>query len=195
MKQKLTIFLTIVLALCCLTSCTPIRVSGLSNWEEATSSVSLTKYLFPSQDFLIQFTYDKGVYEYFDSCNHLKPLETVFAVTEYEEEIYLKAKRYCLGEMYLSQSHVFEYNGYVFIENLKLPEAYGNLENGENNRFPHFSIFFGYNDSLNELFFFGLYGGEDLYKDKELSDSDVGEFLEIFYSEYYDFDRNIEEAS
>ena len=165
-------------------------MEGIDNWDIANSSKGLTKYLFPNENFLIQYSYVEGDYHYYDNCNSLDRLETVIAVIKYESDIYLDAKKYCIDNFYLSQNNIKEYNGYFFTENLNLPKSYKNVEDGKNIKFPYYMNMFGYNDSQSVLVFIGLYCNEALYEKAALVHTDFGSFLKAFYSQYYDFDKH-----
>ena len=200
MKNK-TIFVIVVLSLCLLTSCavfqpSPLYVNGLENWRAEESNVGLNQHLFPNEQFITQFTYIDGNYHYNDDCKIFKPsVETSLVYLKYDSELYLEAKQYCLDNMNLSKNNIAEYNGYVFVENLSLPEEYECLQNGENLRYPAFFTMFGYHDSLETLVFIGFHSsattsyGREVYDKIELAKTDFGAFLTEFYLQYYDFNE------
>ena len=89
--------------------------------------------------------------------------------------------------MYLSSENIREYNGYVFVENLALAKGHGFLKDGRNTKFPSWFTMMGYNDSLCKLVFIGFCcsGVDD--PQAAYAETDFGKFLDIFFSEYYDF--------
>ena len=188
--KKCCLFAITVLIAIGLISCSPVEKEGLNNWGRADSSLSNTRYLFPDEEFLTLYPYIDGDYRYFDNCNYLNQLDKAFAFIEYDPEQYLEAKQYCLEYFDLSSDNQKEYKGHVFIETLNMANDYKNVENGKNIKYPYHMNLFGYNDSENRLFFIGLYCTESYYKDADLIRTDMGAFLEAFYSEYYDFNAD-----
>lgn len=185
--KSIAIFVLIIAVMFCLTSCAPIEVEGLEEYSPALSSSGLTSYLFPSEDFLTQFAYVDGTFNYVDMLKYDDEcLEKAMAVLKYDEETYEQVKQYCLTSMDLSDSEI-TYGGYVFLENYQHAIAYDNFDGEKNNRFPYFFTMIGYNDSLKEMFFFGLECGENYHVAAQLIYSDCGAFLNEFYSEYYSF--------
>ena len=192
MKRFNTIVpLLVVLLIFTLVSCSPVQITGLKQWNFTDSSTSLTKYLFPDEDFLSCFEYLDGDYHYFDNCKPWDHLEVAIAFTEYEDEVYLKAKQYCFDNMLLSEYNRIEYNGYVFVETLELPRDYKHLEDGKNTNYPYHMNMFAYNDSLNRLVFLGFYCSVEGEDKADIIKTDFGAFLETYYSEYYDFGTSI----
>ena len=68
-----------------------------------------------------------------------------------------------------------------------MPYAYGNIENGFNEKFPYYFAMFAYNDDKCEFVSIGFYCGMNLYEDANLAIQDFASFLQTFYSEFYDF--------
>ena len=189
--KKITICILALLILG-MVSCSnrPYTISGLDEYHPADSSMGITKHFFPTEDssFLTLFEYADGDYHYYYSGDvHEKAIATL----KYDEGVYKVAKQYCIDNMYLSTTNIKEHNGYIFVENLAYAEAYDHLKNNKNTEFPKFFTMFGYNDSLNTLVFIG-FCAKDAYSDKDdpkdaYAETDFGKFLDIFFSEYYDF--------
>ena len=138
------------------------------------------------------FNYTRGDYHYYDApLLSLSSLEKAIAILEYDDIIYQEAKQYCLNNMYLSPTNIKEHNGYVFIENLGYADYVGSIKNGVNQEFPETFTMFGYNDSLKTLVFLGFCSehANDKKDDPQAAyaETDFGKFLDIFFSEYYDF--------
>lgn len=193
MKKKITMCLCLLI-LFSMVSCSSFEKHGISQYHSGNSKIELTLYFFPTEngDFLKMFDYTWGDYHYYDApFLSVSSLEKAIAVLKYDEEIYRKAKQYCLDNMYLSATNIKEYSGYVFVENLAHPESFGRVKNGANQDFPQIFTMFGYNDALNTLVFIG-FCSENAFSKKDdpkaaYAETDFGKFLDIFYSEYYDF--------
>ena len=192
MKKNYVIAIICVCFLLCACSITPYKKEGLDQWSIYDSNVEITQFLFPDESFLNSFEYCDGDYHYFDDCKSWNGLEVAIAFTEYEDDVYLEAKQYCIDNMLLSEYNRMEYNGYVFVENLQLAQDQNFLENGKNKRYPYRMNMFVYNDSLNRLVFLGFYCTGKVEEQADIIDTDFGAFLELFYSDYYDFGDTID---
>lgn len=172
-----------------MSSCQSVEIHSIEKFELSTSTVSLTQYLLPDEGFIDMFKYTDGNYHYYDNCKLANALELVLMELSYDAETYSKAKNYCLESMYLSDENVKEYNGYIFLENLELPQHLNRLENQKNVKFPYTFAMFSYNDSKQTLIFIGFYCGTGLHNEVDRDATDWGAFLDKYYSEYYDFDK------
>ena len=172
-------------------SCAPYEKHGLSNYHPMDSNFEITQQFFPTEnsDFLDMFDYVWGDYHYYESPLTIikSPYAKAIAVLKYEQNVYWEAKQYCLDHMYLSSTNIKEYNGYMFSENLAFAKENDSLEDGENTDFPGWFTMMAYNDSLNTLVFIGFYCTYDDDPDAAYAETDFGKFLDIFFSEYYDF--------
>lgn len=191
MKRTSTNLFTMCVLICIiafslmLSACSPIVKQGLDNFGLADSTLSLCSHLLPSEEFLTTSNYIGGDYRYWDQNDlfSTNTSEKVFLYLEYAPADYQKAKEYCLSNMQLSSKNTKEHNGYVFTENLAL---------GSNASFPYHFNMFGYNDSLNQLFFIGYHNSKAIYSyadgtTAELAENDFGSFLNTVFGEYYDF--------
>lgn len=189
MKQMLKVAILIIMLTVCMSGCKPVEIHNIDEFSIYTSTVSLTAHLLPDEAFLDTYKYVDGNYHYYDNCKFVNSLELVLMELSYDAEIYEKAKNYCLELMYLSKENVKEYKDYVFMENLSYPEDYECLENGENKNFPHMFTMFAYNDTKHKLMFIGFNCSVELHEEVDDVATDWGEFLDKYYSEYYDFDK------
>lgn len=197
MKIKIIICLCIISIFLTLTSCSPVSIEGIDQYQPEISTVGLTSYLFPDDDFLKRYEYSDGAFFYYDE---FLVVEKTIAVLTYESDIYIQAKENCISREFISKNNVKEYKGFVFSENLRLPQAYNNLKyeygteeidlslnNAYNKEFPNRFNMIGYNDDLNTLIFIGFYCTDDRNEKVNLANTDFGAFLEAFFSEYYNF--------
>ena len=190
---KLSIITLLLAVTICFASCAPITKEGLGEFSAATSSMGLTAYLLPNDSFLTQFDYIDGNYHYFDNDIHTaEALEKCMLWLKYDESQYNMAKEHCITQMALSEKNIKTCGDYVFIENLALTQNSETADSDMDSHFPYFFVMFGYNDTLNELFFIGYRCGKYVYNDidapmAELANTDFGVFLKNVYSEYYDF--------
>ena len=164
------------------------NVDGIENFDKFEGSIEINQYILPSDTFLEEFNYLDIDYHYreryktiFSIVGTDRSLITIY----YEQEEYQQAKEYCLQNMQLLESNRVEYNGYVFIDNVKLETLRNN--NIPTSQFPDYFNMFIYNDDLNCLMFMG-FGGEDNYGfDAQEVKDNWGEFLEKHFSDVYDW--------
>lgn len=189
MKKTVIFFIAIaVLVLFMFTSCTPVYLEGIEEFDEGTSSFGLTAHLLPDKDFLSKFEYTDSMYHYYDNTiNHInkQPLvERIIMVLEYEDDVYEQAKMYCMDNMVLSENRVYEYNGYSFSETLDI------VNHDAESDFPQIFTMFSYNDEKHRLIFMG-FACEITEVDNvnDLINQDFYSFLKEYFYEYYDFDK------
>ena len=166
------------------TSCGEERVyiEGIENFNIATSTTSLNRFLLPSDDFLEKFECEKANYYYNDYSKTsfiMDSIEQSIIICEYSEEYYSDAKEYCINNMTLSEEIVFEHNGYSFAQRTDFTEV---------RDFPRYFTMFVYNDSNHTLIFMGFYATSDHHSEIQLAQDDWGAFLDKYYGDYYDFD-------
>ena len=149
--------------------------------------MELNLFLLPSDDFLecyetidVKYNFRK----HYKSKLDIAPTETSLIVAVYDNEIYAKAKEYCLNEMLLSSDIIINYNGYVFVDNNELAIE---PDDNKNSRFPRWTNMFAYNDDKCELVFMGFYDGSYSVNDADVVIAKWGDFLDKHFSEYYDF--------
>ena len=186
MKKYIAFLLCISTVLLC--SCSSeYSVDGYENFQVSHSHYELNNCLLPTEDFAEMFQYNNIEYYYREKYKSmLEFVEKSLLVIKYEKSIYELAKEYCLQNMQLADSHYIEYNGYVFIENIKLAIAqdrYGTL-----NDFPALFNMFSYNDNLNCLVFMGIYCPNYTSDDAQNVRANWGDFLEKHFSDIYEWD-------
>ena len=164
--------------------------SGLDEFRAAECTYGLNVNLLPSEDFISEFVYTSGDYQYYDrGLNNGWGFVTSIVYLKYEPEIYAEAKMYCTETFILDGDHKFEYNGYSFIENITYfsntssddPES----EKQKNHYYPSKFNMFGFNDEKCTLIFLGYYNGDPKEQDKQLALTDFGAFWELYFSEYH----------
>ena len=164
------------------------NVDGIENFDKFEGSIEINQYILPSDTFLEEFNYLDIDYHY---RNNFKTIFSIFGTERslitihYEQEEYQQAKEYCLQNMQLLESNRVEYNGYVFIDNVKLKTLRNN--NITRSEFPHYFNMFGYNDDLNCLVFIGFFGEDYWVDDAQQVKDNWGAFLEKHFSDVYDW--------
>lgn len=190
MKNKLVkILLPIVIILVLgIVVCTkPImkdQVSGIENFSPADSTLSLCQKLFPSNDFLQQFAYEEGDYQYYFNGKLVGGQATAFAVLKYDAEQYQAAKEYCVQQFEPTDEHQYQVGNFVFQEHL--------CHNGKNSEgkyvpschYPKIFNMFAYNDSEHTLLFIGFYSDADP-SITSLALTDFPAFYEQYFGQYY----------
>lgn len=192
-KIKSFLCMTIIIAMCLLLSACKyeVYIEGVENFSVSDSNISLNLCILPSDDFIDKFEYTKGEYYYNDVNEHwlyVANCEQSIVILNYEEDIYEQAKTYCLENMVLSEINQFDYKGYTFTENIGLAEAWGDIEDGLNTKYPYRFNMFAYDDEQQCLVFMGFYSSPDR-KDENvtLAETDWEAFIDIYFSQYYDF--------
>ena len=185
MKGKMFVFLCGIALLFC--SCSSeYSVDGYENFQVNHSHYELNNYILPTTDFVDIFQNIDVEYFYreeYKSANQF--VERSFLVINYEKAIYEQAKEYCLQNMQLSGSGYMEYNGYRFVENIKLAKMQNRYETPGS--FPHWFNMFAYNDNANCLIFMGFYSPDYSSDDAQNVCDNWGEFIEKHFSDIYDW--------
>lgn len=176
MKRISSLLLIIFIICLSFNSCAQvIRIDGIDNFNKNDSALSLNQLILPSDDFLDCFKYENADYHYRDSSIlpfFSKNVEQSIVVINYKDDVYEEAKEYCMQEMVLSDSHIFDYNGYTFIDH-------------EYSDYPYHFNMFVYNDEKQCLIFLGFHSG--FHENVDDLIDDWGSFLDKYYSEFYDF--------
>lgn len=145
----------------------------------------------PSATFISDYEYISGTYDSFSETvmNWIfpdkkaeRPTRSILTLT-YDEKNYQEAKLFMLESIPMYGEKIYSYNDYVFYLN-------SNFFNEEKNaEFPNYFTMACYNDSNNTLVFLGFH---DIYMEEyeiqSIKDDWQG-FLDIHYSEYYDFSK------
>ena len=121
-KQSTVVIITLflLLLLCSISSCSnDVHKRGLENYNVANSEISLSRYLFPIEDYIERFEYKYGNY-YYDNVDFLssKEVDKDFAYFVYTPDIFSEAYDFTMSEFCLIEDSIKEYNGYTFIEHL-----------------------------------------------------------------------------
>lgn len=186
--QLLSIILVISLLFC---SCQnpSRRIEGIEYFFDGESEFEINVWILPSDDFLERFDYTNAEYCFDVKYKHYLSMlgnERSLIAINYEQSSYEDAKAFCLQEMVLSDSNRVEYNGYTFIENIRI--AKDPTGNSYSSQFPQYYNMFAYNDNLQCLIFIGRY---DLQMDHSVTAQDIlsnwGEYLNEQFSDIYSF--------
>ncbi len=179
--KKIMIILLVISISFSFASCSELKIQGLDSYSKELCSVGTTDYLFPDESFLAEFKYRDGNFHFYEDGGSFT-LVTTIAYLTYSDTDYEQAKVYCQEKFVLSEEHVFTYNGYHFAENLCNSVANDNLY-----EYPEQFNMFGYNDEKQTLIFIGYCNSYPNDKNKQLAETDFGAFLELYFSQYYDF--------
>lgn len=181
--KRVSFVLLIISLLQALSACTPVEVHGIENFRKQTCSVSLTEYLFPSDDFLSRFKYEKGDYQYCDTGDIGWGYVTTLGYLSYPPDEYRKAKDFCLDQFSLCENHQYEYGGYYFAEILCHKSKDDSGDMSVVCLYPkHFNMF-AYNDQNYTLVFLGYYNGDPDDPDKALAETDFNSFFDVTYAD------------
>ena len=181
------LFCSFLLALCACT--THISEEGLDQYDKATSSLGLTRFLFPSPKgepaFFEQYPYADGGYHYDDTEEGLGSnlLERAFAWLCYDDPtVYEQAKLTCMEERSTENAALDgkEAFGFTFYVN----EEWDYIR--EQQRFPYRFTAFGYNDATSTLVFIGFCcGREDEKEQLQTAETDLAGFIQTYFGEWY----------
>ena len=193
--MKKVLILVMFLAICSsLCACKPYRrdVEGIENFSTIEGSVGINRHILPSDDFLEQFPYTSAQYNYQEIYRRrLAVICSTYSlvVVHYDADHYGNAKAFCLDTIDLVNT--FEYNEYIFAENVAMAKARGELNEDNTILFPYRFHMFAYNDEKRCLVFVGV----DNYDSKKMighieentkKDPDAwGEFWQEYFAEFY----------
>lgn len=177
------------LCLLLLSACAPIEEEGIANYDKNTCSYGLTRFLFPSDEFLDLFEIKKSDYHYWDSNDLVWGYTKVFSYLSYDSETYTQAKEYCLETFHFSVGDTYNYNEYTFMETSDYIIATASDNEDITSDFPRWFNMFGYHDESNTLFFLGYYNGNPKSEERSLAEHDFGAFLESVYGVYYTWEN------
>lgn len=184
-RSMALILLTISILL--LTACTTLEEEGIDSYNLATCSFGLTRYLFPSEDYLERFPYEDSIYHYLDTGDLAWGYAKAFASLRYDAAVYEDAKSYCMENFNLEESLRFACDDYRFMEHIcyQSKDAEGNRV--PESRFPMQFNLFGFHDETHTLFFLGYYNGDASSEERALATENFSAFLESAYGEYFRF--------
>ena len=80
-----------------------VQYSGIENFSENHSNVELTVHLLPSDTFIDDYQYKNAEYYFRDLGECLSGynlLERSIVIVEYDEDVYIEAKEFCLNKKF-----------------------------------------------------------------------------------------------
>ena len=187
--KKLTMIVICCVLLLSLCSCKFIRdysVRGVENFDAEYSDFELNVCLLPTEDFLERYEYINADYRYSAENAGVLSLDEShesIVMIQYEDDVYLQAKQYCLDNMELSDSNIIPYGDYIFFENIELAVGMGKY--GSPIGFPRWFNMFAYNDTLRQLVFIGYYDSTFYDVDIVEFQKQWGSFLQEHFGEVY----------
>ena len=160
------------------------QVSGIENYSPADSTLSLSKYLYPSEDFLTRFAYTAGDYQYYYNGIMMDGYAVAFSVLNYSPEQYETAKQFCFQEFTHTDEHQYQIGDYHFIEHLCYEDKNEMDEFVVSCLYPEMFNMFAYNDSLHTLLFLGYYES-NCDRTTQLAESNFETFYGEVFAKYY----------
>ena len=153
-------------------------------------------YFLPSLTFIQDYNYIDGKY-YWREDDPLRGLFTTnvnpeisFLCLQYDETTYYNAKEFMLENIDPYNNIFYEYNNYIFFENLNAIKL-----KSSSSRMPEWFTMACYNDKKYYLIFIGLYSGTlagpSCLEEKYINDIDNnwGDFLNQYYGQCYNFNE------
>lgn len=165
-----------------------LYVDGIENFKLTEGSYEINVHILPSEDFIVKFPYSTAKYNYKQLYKHhfsISATECSLIVIHYEATQYSIAKSYCLENMDLINN--FEYNEYVFAENIRLAIEHGRVDNGKVTHSQEWFNMFGYSDTKCCLVFVGSHILDGIDDNTKTDATAWGEFLQTYFSEFYTF--------
>ena len=169
-----------------------VDVEGVHNFDKEEGYVEINVHLLPSDHFLEHYPYTSAQYnhkEIFRNRLSIVATECSIVIVNYNAEQYALAKEFCLQNMELVNS--FEYNGYMFAENVMLAKARGELRDDNTISIPHIFNMFAYHDEKQCLIFVGacILDSKKMIghiEENTKKDPDAwGEFWQEHFAEFY----------
>lgn len=185
--KKIISSLFLIFVLFSLSSCGVIERTGIANYDKNNSEFGISSNLLPADNYLQEFEYIEGDYQYIDKGLLKRETEIMYLV--YQKDIYNVAKAFILDNSILSQTNNYSYNDYMFYENIGRKENINS--NIINDEFPYRFNMIAFNDDKNTIVFMGLrISSENINETDEqlLTFEDMRAFLEEYFS-FYDFDK------
>ncbi|MBQ8835114.1 MAG: hypothetical protein IJ001_09370 [Oscillospiraceae bacterium] len=190
--KKLIVILILCFALFVILCSIPLfetHISGIENYRPADSTLSLSLYLFPGEDFLDRFVFDEGDYQYHYNGKLADGYATAFSVLQYSSEQYKASKEYCIQQFASIDDHQYQVGNWTFIEHLCYTS-----ENEEGKyivacQYPKIFNMYAYNDIDNTLLFLGYYTSDPDDPSTQLALTDFEAFYNTHYGQYYTLDE------
>ena len=165
-----------------------VDVEGIENFNTTEGYVEINVHLLPDENFLDKYTYASAKYnhkEIFKSRLSIVATECSIIVVNYNDEYYSQAKEDCLRNIDLVNE--FEYNGYVFAENIMLAIGQDRLTEENKIECPEWFNMFAYHDEKRCLVFIGANILEGIEENTKTDPVAWGEFLQEYFAEFHDF--------
>ena len=160
------------------------QISGIENYAPADSTLSLSKYLYPSEDFLSRFEYTDGDYHYYYNGIMLDGYAVAFSVLRYCPDQYETAKQFCFQQFTDTDEHQYQVGDYFFIEHLCYDNKNDEGEYVVSCLYPEMFNMFAYNDSIHTLVFIGYYEPNSDFE-TQLALTDFEAFYDEHFSAFY----------
>lgn len=160
------------------------QVSGIENYHPADSTLSLSRYLYPSEDFLSRFEYETGDYQYYYNGVMVDGYAVAFSVLSYSPDQYEAAKEFCFQMFTDTDEHQYQVGDYHFIEHLCYDVENDSGEFVHACLYPKMFNMFAYNDSLCALIFTGYYVS-NTDSETQLALTDFEAFYNEHFAKYY----------
>ena len=160
------------------------QVSGIENYHPADSTLSLSRHLYPSEDFLSRFKYETGDYQYYYNGIMLDGYAVAFSALCYSPEEYEAAKHFCIQGFTETDEHQYQIEDYHFIEHLWCTVENAKGEYVLSCKYPEMFNMFAYNDSLCTLIFIGYYEPNS-DPETQLALTNFKEFYNEHFGKYY----------
>lgn len=187
-KLKIVSLISIILLVFGIVICTlPImesHISGIENYSPADSTLALCQNLFPSEDFLQQFAFLKGDYQYHYNGKLVGGNAIALAVLKYDADQYNAAKEHCVQQFELTDEHQYQVRNFVFREHLCYTSKNSEGKYTPSCQYPKIFNMFAYNDSEHILLFIGFYGDAEA-PFVRLALTDFPSFYEQNFGQYY----------
>lgn len=184
-------WILIVCALCaavaalCFLPIMETHVSGIENYSPADSTLSLSLYLYPNEDFPEQFDYVAGDYQYYFNGKLSGGYATAFSFLTYSPEQYAAAKEYCLQEFSLTDEHQYRVGNYTFVEHLCYTSKNETGNYVVSCQYPAIFNMFAFSDEDNTLLFLGYFNADSDAPSSQLALSDFAAFFQEHFGQYY----------
>lgn len=182
------ILLFLCSAVCGCDSKNRVYVEGIENFKPTEGYYEINAHILPSEGFVDMYPYSTAQY------NHKQLFNSIFSITEtecslivihYDATQYINAKTYCLQNMDLINT--FQYNDYMFSENIRLAIAQDRVDDGKVMYSPEWFNMFAYSDTKRCLIFMGAYIHEGIDENAKTDSGAWAQFVQLYFSDFYSF--------
>ena len=186
--RKLLIGFIVLVGLFLLMGVLPVfrsKISGIENYHPEDSTIGLCQHLYPTENFLEEFDYEFGAYEYYYNGVLSDSYGVAFSVLEYAPEQYEAAKDCCFQQFTNTDEHRYQVGDYHFIEHLSYTSQTNTGEWVVTCHYPEQFNMFAYNDAEHTLLFIGYYE-PDCEPETQLALTDFEAFYEKHFEKFYE---------